>query len=101
MADNNCRSDRGRDPIAELARLIVQAHPDVESAPAESGCRGETAWDGCEVPPELPLAPQLQVYGDAPEQTLLPLAHHDVKSGTPAAKSIPVLVRVQAVETWV
>ena len=29
---------------------------------------------------------------------LLPLAHHDVKSGTPAAKSIPVLVRVQATE---
>jgi formate dehydrogenase major subunit len=29
---------------------------------------------------------------------LLPLAHHDVKSGTPAAKSIPVLVRVQAPE---
>jgi molybdopterin-dependent oxidoreductase alpha subunit len=27
---------------------------------------------------------------------LLPLAYHDVKSGTPAAKSIPVLVRPQA-----
>jgi len=27
---------------------------------------------------------------------LLPLSHHDVKSGTPAAKSIPVLVRCQA-----
>jgi len=27
---------------------------------------------------------------------LLPLAYHDVKSGTPAAKSIPVLVRLQA-----
>ena len=27
---------------------------------------------------------------------LLPLAFHDVKSGTPAAKSIPVLVRQQA-----
>ena len=27
---------------------------------------------------------------------LLPLAFHDVKSGTPAAKSIPVLVRHQA-----
>jgi anaerobic selenocysteine-containing dehydrogenase len=25
---------------------------------------------------------------------LLPLAYHDVKSGTPAAKSIPVLVRL-------
>jgi molybdopterin-dependent oxidoreductase alpha subunit len=30
---------------------------------------------------------------------LLPLAHHDVKSGTPAAKSIPVLVRAQVAET--
>jgi molybdopterin-dependent oxidoreductase alpha subunit len=28
--------------------------------------------------------------------SLLPLAFHDVKSGTPAAKSIPVLVRLQA-----
>jgi anaerobic selenocysteine-containing dehydrogenase len=27
---------------------------------------------------------------------LLPLAFHDLKSGTPAAKSIPVLVRLQA-----
>ena len=27
---------------------------------------------------------------------LLPLAYHDLKSGTPAAKSIPVLVRPQA-----
>jgi anaerobic selenocysteine-containing dehydrogenase len=26
---------------------------------------------------------------------LLPLAYHDLKSGTPAAKSIPVLVRPQ------
>jgi hypothetical protein len=26
---------------------------------------------------------------------LLPLAYHDLKSGTPAAKSIPVLVRLQ------
>jgi hypothetical protein len=50
MADNNSRSDRGRDPIAELAQLIVQAHPDVEGAPAESGCREETACDGYDVP---------------------------------------------------
>ena len=44
MADNNSRSDRGRDPIAELARLIVQAHPDVESAPVERA-REEAAWN--------------------------------------------------------
>jgi hypothetical protein len=62
---------------AELARPIVQAHHDAESAPAESGCRGETAWDGFEVPPELPLAPQLQVYGDAPEQTSELDEHYD------------------------
>jgi anaerobic selenocysteine-containing dehydrogenase len=30
---------------------------------------------------------------------LLPLAHHDAKSGTPAAKSIPVVIRVQAPQT--
>ena len=77
MADNNFRSDRRRDLIAELARRIVQAHPDVESAPAESGCRGETAWDSYEVPPELPLASRLQVYGDAPEQTSELDEHHD------------------------
>ena len=44
MADNNSQSDRERDPIAELARLIVQAHHDMEGAPAESRCREETAW---------------------------------------------------------
>jgi hypothetical protein len=29
---------------------------------------------------------------------LLPLAHHDLKSKTPAAKSIPVLVRPQSAQ---
>jgi hypothetical protein len=41
----------------------------VESTPAESGCREETAWNGYELPPELPRAPQLQIYEDGPEQT--------------------------------
>ena len=41
------------------------------------GCRGETAWDSYEVPPELPLASRLQVYGDAPEQTSELDEHHD------------------------
>ena len=67
MADRNFRSDRGRDLIAVLARRIVQARPDVESAPAESGCRGEFAWDSYEVPG----------YGDAPEQTPELDEHHD------------------------
>ena len=69
MANATFRSDRGRDPIGELARLIVQTHPHVESTPAESGCREETAWNGYELPPELPRAPQLQIYEDGPEQT--------------------------------
>src|ERR1700730_17143126 len=33
MADNNFRSDRSRDPLAELARLIGQGGPYAESAP--------------------------------------------------------------------
>jgi hypothetical protein len=49
MADDKYRSDRERDPIAELARLIVLTHPHMESVFAESGCREETAWDGYEV----------------------------------------------------
>ena len=34
-----------------------------------------------------------QLAADFTANPLLPLAYHDVKSGTPAAKSIPVLVR--------
>ena len=40
-------------PLQNSPSLVVQAHPDVEGAPAESGLREETAWD----PPELPFAP--------------------------------------------
>jgi SPOR domain len=36
MADNNFRSDRGRDPLAELARLIGQADSYPDSGPHES-----------------------------------------------------------------
>jgi len=32
MADNKFRSDRGRDPLAQLARLIAQGDPYAESA---------------------------------------------------------------------
>ena len=40
--------------------------------------------------------PQGSIGAYYPETNpLLPLAHHDVKSKTPAAKSIPVLVRPQ------
>ena len=45
MADNNFRSDRGRDPIAELARLIVQAILTWRARLPKVGCREETAWD--------------------------------------------------------
>lgn len=36
MADGNFRSDRGRDPLAELARLIGQADPYAESGQRQS-----------------------------------------------------------------
>jgi hypothetical protein len=40
--------------------------------------------------------PQGSIGAYYPETNpLLPLAHHDLKSKTPAAKSIPVLVRPQ------
>jgi hypothetical protein len=50
MADHNFRSDRGGDPIAELARLIGQAVPHGESAPADRGWREGTASEGYEDP---------------------------------------------------
>jgi hypothetical protein len=45
----------------------------------------------------LPYAiPRGSIGAYYPEtNALLPLAHHDLKSKTPAAKSIPVLVRAQ------
>jgi hypothetical protein len=36
MADNNFRSDRSRDPLAELARLIGQGNPHAQNAPRQS-----------------------------------------------------------------
>jgi hypothetical protein len=68
MADNNFRSDRGRDPLAELARLIGQADPYGESAPADNGFREEGASHGYDEPP----AHQLQGYPDAPEHAYEP-----------------------------
>jgi hypothetical protein len=54
MADNNFRSDRGRDPLAELARLIGQADPCAESAsdnaydaPRSSAADVRTAQESC------------------------------------------------------
>jgi hypothetical protein len=69
MADNKFRSDRERDPIAELARLITQADPYGESAPADHRFRKETASDGYDEPPGLPPpASRLPAGLNAPEQ---------------------------------
>jgi SPOR domain len=62
------RSNRGHNPIAELARLIAQAHPHVDGAPADNRFREETATDGYDEPTGLPLAPQLSADLNAPEQ---------------------------------
>jgi hypothetical protein len=59
MAADKFRSDRERDPTAELARLIAQADTHEESAPFDNRFRGET--DGYGEAPELPPAPQLTV----------------------------------------
>ena len=45
MANNNSQSDGIRRSQCRIALLIVQAHPNVEDAPAESGRREEIAWD--------------------------------------------------------
>jgi hypothetical protein len=68
MADHNFRSDRGEDPIAELARLIGQAVPHRERAPADRGWREGTASEGYEEPTRLPPAPQLPGRLNAREQ---------------------------------
>ena len=69
MADNNFRSVQGRDPIAELARLIAQAYPHEESALADNGFREETASNGYDEPPGLPPAAQLPGYLNAPVES--------------------------------
>ena len=68
MADNTFRSDRGRDPLAELALLIGQADPHGESAPANNGFREEGAWHGYDEPVQLAPAHQLPGCPNAPEQ---------------------------------
>jgi hypothetical protein len=73
MASRRFRSDRESDPIAELARLIVQADIHEGYAPSNSRSREETVSDGRDEIPELPPAPQLavdlNVDGRAPELT--------------------------------
>jgi hypothetical protein len=45
----------------------------------------------------LPSSPDTAYYPET--NPLLPLGHHDPKSKTPAAKSIPVFVRAQQAQT--
>ena len=68
MADNNFRSDRGRDPLAELALLIGQADLRGESAPANNGFREEGAWHGYDEALQLAPAHQLPGCPNGPEQ---------------------------------
>ena len=75
MADNSFRSDQERNLIAELTRLIGQAYPRANSAPADNRFREKTSSDGYDEP--LTPAPQLNVYQDAPEQTSELDEHHE------------------------
>jgi hypothetical protein len=68
MDDKRFRSDRERDPVEELARLIAQVDNHGESAPSDNRFREETASHGRDETPELPPAPQLAVDLDEQEQ---------------------------------
>ena len=75
MADNNFRSDRARDPLAELARLIAQADLHGKSAPADNGFRKEAASYGYDEPRGLLPAHQVPGHPSAPEQAYEPDEH--------------------------
>ena len=68
MANNKFRSDRERDPIAELAQLIAEADPYGEMAAPDNGFRQETASESHDEAPWLPPAPQLPADLNVPEQ---------------------------------
>ncbi len=68
MDDKRFRSNRERDPVAELARLIAQANAHEESAPSDNRFREEIVLDGYDETPELPPAPQLAVDLNEHEQ---------------------------------
>src|ERR1700751_715923 len=65
MANNKFRSDRERDPIAELAQLIAEADPYGERAAPDNRFRQEIA---SEEAPWLPPSPQLPADLNVPEQ---------------------------------
>ena len=68
MANNKFRSDRERDPIAELAQLIAEADPYRERAAPDNRFRQETASESHDEAPWLPPAPQLPADLNVPEQ---------------------------------
>ena len=59
MDDKRFRSDRERDPIAELARLIAQADTQEESAPSDNRLRQETVSVDYEETPSFRPRPSL------------------------------------------
>jgi SPOR domain len=69
MDDKRLRSDRERDPAAELARQIAQADTREESAPSDNRSREKAPSHGHDETPELPPAPQLEVDLNEHEQT--------------------------------
>jgi SPOR domain len=68
MFSKRFRSDKGSDPIAELARLIAQADTHEGRAPSNSLSREEAVSDSREETPELPPAPQLAVNLNVDDQ---------------------------------
>ena len=78
MANNRFRSDRERDPIAELAQLIAEADPYGQRAAPDNRFRQETASESHDEAPWVPPAPQLPA--DLNDATIL---NHD---------SLPVLL---------
>src|SRR5262245_1790129 len=68
MANNKSRSDRERDPIAELAQLIAEADPSGERAASDNRFRKETASEGHDEAPGRRPTPQLPADVRAPEQ---------------------------------
>jgi len=68
MANNKFRSDRERDPIAELAQLIAEADPYGQRTAPDNRFRQETASESHDEAPWLPKAPQLPADLNVPEQ---------------------------------
>ena len=68
MTNNKFRSDRERDPIAELAQLIAEADPYGERAAPDNRLRQEIASESHDEAPWLPPSPQLPADLNVPEQ---------------------------------